>query len=57
VALPLLILERPGNPAAFCIPIPAEPTLVGANFVLQGAALELAGCFRATDALSVTVQP
>jgi hypothetical protein len=57
VALPLVVLERGGNPAAFCIPIPAEPVLVGANFVLQGAALELAGCFRATDGLSVTVQP
>jgi hypothetical protein len=56
VALPLVVLERGGNPAAFCIPIPGEPVLVGANFVLQGAALELAGCFRATDGLSVTVQ-
>lgn len=57
VALPLVVLERGGNPAAFCIPIPAEPVLVGANVILQGAALELAGCFRATDGLSVTIQP
>jgi hypothetical protein len=57
VALPVLVMDRTGNPVAFCIPLPPEPGLVGQVFVAQGAALETSGCLRATDGLRVTLVP
>jgi hypothetical protein len=57
VAVPVLVLERSGNPAGFCFSIPPEPLLAGQTVVAQGAALELSGCFRFTDALRVTIVP
>jgi len=53
---PLVVLQATGNPAAFCIVIPGEPALASAVFTLQGAALELSGCFRVTDGLGVSIQ-
>jgi hypothetical protein len=52
-----LVLERTGNPVSFCLLIPAEPALIGQSVLAQGAALELSGCFRFTDALRMVIQP
>jgi hypothetical protein len=54
---PLLVLATGGTPSTFCVLVPQDPVVVGMNFCLQGAALEVGSCFRATDGVSVTVQP
>jgi hypothetical protein len=54
---PQLVLTAVGNPASFCVSFPAGPGLIGLAFCLQGASFEVAGCFRATDALAVVIQP
>lgn len=46
-----------GNPASYCITLAPSTALIGASFVLQGAALETGGCWRLTDGLVVTLQP
>jgi hypothetical protein len=55
--LPVVLLVAGGDPAVFQIPLPAVPALAGAQFCLQGAALETGVCFRVTDGLLVTIQP
>jgi hypothetical protein len=54
--LPQVAFATTSNPADFCIPVPPVPGLIGAGFVLQGAALEVGVCFRPTDALLVRLQ-
>jgi hypothetical protein len=55
--LPQLVLQTTGDPAVFCVPLPAQPALAGQRFTAQGAALEIGVCLRATDALLMVVQP
>jgi hypothetical protein len=55
--VPRIVLSGFGNPAIFCFALPADPAVAGASVTLQGASLELGVCFRATDALVITVQP
>jgi ligand-binding sensor domain-containing protein len=54
--VPVLVLVADGNPAAFRIPIPGLPALVGQRFTVQGAMVEASGCARLTDAIVVTLQ-
>jgi hypothetical protein len=54
--LPQAILTATGDPALFCLPIPANPALVGQPVVLQGASLEVGVCFRMTDAIGGEIQ-
>jgi hypothetical protein len=53
--LPQLLLTAGGDPAMFCVRLPATPALGGTGFLLQGASLETGACWRMTDALAVTV--
>jgi len=55
--LPHFVLHVRGDPAIFCLPIPASPAFVGVTLTLQGAALETGPCFRLADALVAVVQP
>jgi len=54
---PGVVLSGSGDPALYCSNVPADVTLVGATFCIQGAAREPGGCWRLTDGLSVTLQP
>jgi hypothetical protein len=54
---PQAVLSAGGDPALFCFVLSRNPALVGQSFTLQGAALEIGVCYRATNALSVTLQP
>jgi hypothetical protein len=56
-AIPVVVLQAVGDPAVYCFAVPPVPLLAGVSFTLQGAAFETAGCFRASDALVVTLQP
>jgi hypothetical protein len=53
----LLLLNAHGNPANGCIPIPADASLIGAGFCMQGMALEDGACLRLTDAVVVVLMP
>src|SRR5688572_22144247 len=46
--LPWALLHARGNPARYCLAIPAEPALFGRSLCLQGFALETGPCLRAT---------
>jgi len=54
--LPQAILTATGDPALFCLSIPANPALVGQPVVLQGASLQVGVCFRMTDAIGGEIQ-
>jgi hypothetical protein len=55
--VPQLAFHASGNPALFCLPVPAVPALAGIPITLQGASLETGVCFRAADAIVAIVQP
>ncbi len=52
---PLAVLAG-GEPGLYCFAVPTAASLAGANLCVQGASLETT-CVRATDGMSVTVQP
>ncbi|MDO8348823.1 MAG: kelch repeat-containing protein, partial [Planctomycetota bacterium] len=52
---PMAVLTTTGNPATFCMALPANPAFVGTALCLQGASLET-NCLRATDGLIVITQ-
>src|SRR5262249_43279600 len=54
--LPFVVLRAPGNPTSVTIPIPNDPLLAGLPLVVQGFALQQAGCLLLTEALGVVVQ-
>jgi hypothetical protein len=56
-AWPATIVPILGEPASWCVPLPAAPGLVGQAAALQGASLDAANCFRLTDGLRVWLQP
>jgi hypothetical protein len=45
-----------GDPALFEFPLPAEPALAGVAVVMQGTALQAAGCLRLTDAVIAVLE-
>jgi hypothetical protein len=53
----LLVQQASGNPASACIPIPADASLVGGAFCMQGMDLEAGGCLRLSDAAVVVLMP
>ena len=53
----LLALQANGSPANVCIPVPADASLVGAGFCVQGMALEAAACLRLSDAAVLVLMP
>jgi hypothetical protein len=52
---PALIVPGAGDPLRFCIALPAHPALLGQQLCLQGAALDVGVCLRATDAVQAVV--
>jgi hypothetical protein len=54
--VPWIVVPLAGDPALLCVPLPDHAGLYGQAFVLQGAALDPAGCFRLTEGLLVTIQ-
>ncbi len=55
-ALPDITLPVDTDPANVCIPIPADPALIGGLFTMQGVVLDAAVCLTVTDGLAVVVQ-
>jgi hypothetical protein len=54
---PQLVIPISGEPAVFCLQLPAHPAAIGVSAWFQGGSLDRAFCFRLTDALAATVQP
>jgi hypothetical protein len=53
--LPATVVSGIGDPLRFCFALPASPALLGQQLCLQGAALEVGVCLRATDSVQVVV--
>jgi hypothetical protein len=53
--LPAFAVLVTGDPLRFCATLPSSPALIGQAFCLQGAAVEVGACLRATDAVQVVV--
>jgi len=53
--IPFLTIPAGGGPAVGCIPLPAEPALLGWSFCLQAFALQVS-CYLSTDAVVVRIQ-
>jgi hypothetical protein len=55
---PSVILTYPGLFAAFRVPLPRNPALVGQQFRVQGASSSFpTGCLKFTDGILVTIRP
>jgi hypothetical protein len=55
--LPEVVLTTAVDPPLYCVALPPEPGMIGFSLTLQGASIRAGGCFRATDAVTVVVQP